>query len=101
MTNVYRIRPPHRFRAHGGPARGQIRRSDLAQPIASPRRAQSTRATIQNCISASADGALSFHRATTNSRMDTTALYEHYRAIAQGSPIPIVVYNMPAVGGWT
>ncbi|RUS28196.1 hypothetical protein BC938DRAFT_482184 [Jimgerdemannia flammicorona] len=38
MTNVYRIRPPHRFRAHGGPARGQIRRSDLAQPIASPRR---------------------------------------------------------------
>lgn len=59
---------------------------------------QSTRATIANCrraAQAGADAALVLPPFYFKSRMDTTALLAHYRAIADSSPLPIVIYNMP------
>lgn len=59
---------------------------------------QSSRATIENtCLAAGAgaDMALVLPPFYFRSRMDTRALIAHYRAIADNSPLPIVIYNMP------
>jgi len=59
---------------------------------------QSTRATIANChraAQAGADVALVLPPFYFKSRMNTTALLAHYRAIADSSPLPVVIYNMP------
>jgi 4-hydroxy-2-oxoglutarate aldolase len=63
---------------------------------------QSTRATIANCQQAAGSGAnaaLVLPPFYFKSRMDSLALIAHYRAIADKSPLPVVIYNMPASTG--
>jgi 4-hydroxy-2-oxoglutarate aldolase len=63
---------------------------------------QSTRATIANCKQAArtgADIALVLPPFYFKSRMDSRALIAHYRAIADNSALPVVIYNMPASTG--
>jgi 4-hydroxy-2-oxoglutarate aldolase len=63
---------------------------------------QSTRATIVNCQQAArsgADIALVLPPFYFKGRMDSRALIAHYRAIADNSPLPVVIYNMPASTG--
>src|SRR5579885_1975046 len=60
---------------------------------------QSTRASIANCRQAAASGAdmaLILPGFYFKSRMNNAALLAHYRAIADSSPLPVVIYNMPA-----
>lgn len=60
---------------------------------------QSTRATITNCRQAACSGAdiaLILPGFYFKSRMNNAALLAHYQAIADSSPLPIVIYNMPA-----
>jgi 4-hydroxy-2-oxoglutarate aldolase len=61
--------------------------------------ALSTRATITLCrqaAAAGADFALILPPAYYRGRMDAAALRGHFMAVADASPIPIVIYNMPA-----
>ena len=63
---------------------------------------QSTRATVANCQQAArsgADIALVLPPFYFKGRMDSRALIAHYRAIADNSPLPVVIYNMPASTG--
>src|SRR5207248_4902981 len=63
---------------------------------------QSTRATIANCQHAArsgADIALVLPPFYFKGRMDSRALIEHYHAVADNSPLPVVIYNMPASTG--
>lgn len=60
---------------------------------------QSTRATIKNCHSAAQAGgnyALVLSPFYFRGRMDERALLAHFRTVADASPIPVVLYNMPA-----
>src|SRR5258708_37034904 len=60
---------------------------------------QSTRATLENCqraARAGADLALVLPPFYFKGRMNESALLAHYRAIADSSPLPVVIYNMPA-----
>lgn len=60
---------------------------------------QSTRGTIINCqraASAGADIALVLPPFYYKGRMDRQSLLVHYLAVAENSPLPIVIYNMPA-----
>ena len=60
---------------------------------------QSTRATARNCELAArrgADVALVLPPFYYKSRMDGRALLAHYRSVADNSPLPLVIYNMPA-----
>lgn len=60
---------------------------------------QSTRATIANCQHAQRAGAnfaLVLPPSYFKGRMQEAALLAHYRAVADASPLPIVIYNMPA-----
>lgn len=60
---------------------------------------QSTRATIENCRAAAragADVALVLPPFYFKGRMNNQALLAHYRAVADASPLPVVIYNMPA-----
>ncbi|HLL80815.1 MAG TPA: dihydrodipicolinate synthase family protein, partial [Ktedonobacteraceae bacterium] len=60
---------------------------------------QSTRATIANCelaAGAGADFALVLPPFYFKGRMNSAVLLAHYRAIADASPLPVVIYNMPA-----
>jgi 4-hydroxy-2-oxoglutarate aldolase len=59
---------------------------------------QSTRATIVNCewaARAGADFALVLPPFYFRGRMDSRSLIAHYRAVADRSPLPILIYNMP------
>ena len=59
----------------------------------------STRSTIANCRSAAeygADIALVLPPFYFRSSMNTRTLIAHYRAVADASPLPILIYNMPA-----
>ncbi len=59
----------------------------------------STRSTIAHCRSTAqygADIALVIPPSYYRSSMTTAALLAHYRAVADASPIPVLVYNMPA-----
>ena len=59
----------------------------------------STRGTIANCRSAAeygADIALVLPPFYYRSSMTTQALIAHYHAVADASPIPLLIYNMPA-----
>jgi len=61
--------------------------------------ADSTRATIARCrlaAEAGADAALVLPPHHYRSQMTGLALRAHYRAVADASPIPVVIYNMPA-----
>jgi 4-hydroxy-2-oxoglutarate aldolase len=60
---------------------------------------QSTRATIANCQQAASSGAnaaLVLPPFYFKGRMDSPALTAHFRAVADSSSLPIVIYNMPA-----
>jgi dihydrodipicolinate synthase/N-acetylneuraminate lyase len=60
--------------------------------------ANSTRETIALCrlaAAASADVALVIPPHHYRSRMDSTALRGHYLAVADASPLPVMLYNMP------
>ncbi len=60
---------------------------------------QSTRATIANCqlaASAGADFALVLPPSYFKGRMNAQALLTHYQLVADASPLPLVLYNMPA-----
>ncbi|HET9999657.1 MAG TPA: dihydrodipicolinate synthase family protein, partial [Ktedonobacteraceae bacterium] len=60
---------------------------------------QSTRASIALCKQAAQAGAnfaLILPPSYFKGRMDNRALLAHYRAIADSSPLPVVIYNMPA-----
>ena len=60
---------------------------------------QSTRATVRNCEQAARAGAnvaLVLPPFYFKSRMDARTLIAHYRSIADASPLPLVIYNMPA-----
>lgn len=60
---------------------------------------QSTRATITNCRNARRAGAnfaLVLPPSYFKGRMHEPALLAHYRAIADASPLPVVIYNMPS-----
>lgn len=60
---------------------------------------QSTRVTIANCqraAGAGANAALVLPPFYYKGRMDARALLAHYRAVADASPLPVVIYNMPA-----
>lgn len=59
---------------------------------------QSTRATIENCQGAARAGgnyALVLPPFYFKGRMDERALLAYYRAVADASPLPVVLYNMP------
>src|SRR5260221_12568974 len=61
--------------------------------------ALSTRATLANCrvaAQAGADVALVLPPAHYRGAMTATALRGHYLAVADASPLPIAIYNMPA-----
>ena len=63
---------------------------------------QSTRATIANCKQAArsgADMALILPPFYFKGRMDSQSLIAHYIAVADDSPLPVVIYNMPASTG--
>lgn len=63
---------------------------------------QSTRATIAHCQQAAQYGAnfvLVLPPFYYKGRMDQRALLAHYRAIADASPLPLLIYNMPASTG--
>ena len=63
---------------------------------------QSTRTTIANCKQAArsgADMALVLPPFYFKGRMDSRSLIAHYRAVADNSPLPVVIYNMPASTG--
>ncbi len=63
---------------------------------------QSTRAAIANCQQAARSGAnaaLVLPPFYYKGRMDSHALIAHYRAVADDSPLPVVIYNMPASTG--
>ncbi len=60
---------------------------------------QSTIATIANCRQAAqsgADFALVLPPFYFRGRMNSAALLAHYRTVADQSPLPVVIYNMPA-----
>lgn len=59
---------------------------------------QATRRTIAHCqraAQAGADLALVLPPFYFKGRMDGQALLAHYRAVADASPLPLVIYNMP------
>src|SRR5947199_1774060 len=63
---------------------------------------QSTRATIANCQQAAGSGAdiaLVLPPFYFKGRMDSRSLIAHYRVVADNSPLPVVIYNMPASTG--
>ncbi len=60
---------------------------------------QSTRATIVNCQRAREAGAsfaLVLPPSYFKGRMQEVALLAHYRAVADASQLPVIIYNMPA-----
>lgn len=60
---------------------------------------EATRTTLEHCkraARAGADIALVLPPFYFKGRMDEQALLAHYRAIADASPLPLVLYNMPA-----
>lgn len=59
---------------------------------------QSTRATIENCrraAGAGADFVVVLPPSYFKGRMNEQALLAHYRAVADASPLPVIIYNMP------
>ncbi len=60
--------------------------------------AESTRLTIRRCVeakAAGADGALVVAPHYYSNAMNLEALRVHYRAVADESPLPVVLYNIP------
>jgi 4-hydroxy-2-oxoglutarate aldolase len=60
--------------------------------------AESTRQTLRRCVDAKAGGAdavLVVAPHYYSNAMSVEALRAHYRAVADGSPLPVVLYNIP------
>jgi 4-hydroxy-2-oxoglutarate aldolase len=79
--------------------RDVLRAMNMELPIIAGCGAQSTRQTLEYCQQAAtqgADFALVLPPAYYPGRMDERALHAHYRAVADGSPLPVIIYNMPA-----
>ncbi|HZU68012.1 MAG TPA: dihydrodipicolinate synthase family protein [Ktedonobacteraceae bacterium] len=73
--------------------------ADETIPILAGCGEQSTRTTIAYCHLAARAGAniaLVLPPFYFKSHMDSQALLAHYRTVADASPLPIVIYNMPA-----
>jgi 4-hydroxy-2-oxoglutarate aldolase len=71
-------------------------------PVLAGASAQSTRGTIALCEAAAQSGAaaaLVLPPSYFRSQMSQQALVRHYHAVADASPIPVVIYNMPASTG--
>jgi len=63
---------------------------------------QSTDQTIElsrKAANVGADAALVITPSYYRSRMTSEAMSRHYRSIAESSPIPVIIYNMPACTG--
>ncbi|GCE25614.1 dihydrodipicolinate synthase family protein [Dictyobacter alpinus] len=68
-------------------------------PVVAGCGAQSTRQTIAYCRQAAqygADFTLILPPSYYPRRMNDAALSNHYRAVADASPVPVLIYNMPA-----
>ncbi|GCE03985.1 dihydrodipicolinate synthase family protein [Dictyobacter aurantiacus] len=76
-----------------------VRGAEKPLPIIAGCGAQSTRQTIAYCEQAARYGA-SFALVLPPSyyprRMDDAALSAHYRTVADASPLPVLIYNMPS-----
>jgi 4-hydroxy-2-oxoglutarate aldolase len=71
-------------------------------PVLAGASAQSTRGTIALCAAAARSGAaaaLILPPSYFRGQMSNQALVRHYHAVADASPIPIVIYNMPTSTG--
>ena len=71
-------------------------------PVLAGASAQSTRGTVTLCEAAARSGAaaaLILPPSYFRSQMSMQALVRHYHAVADASPLPIVIYNMPASTG--
>lgn len=79
-------------------AREVVTKLDIATPIIAGCGDQSTRTTIAHCRQAArcgADVVLVLPPFYYRGRMDSQALIAHYRAVADSSPLPVLLYNMP------
>jgi 4-hydroxy-2-oxoglutarate aldolase len=79
-------------------AREIVEHSGNSLPLIAGCGAQSTRATIGYCrqaASSGADLALVLPPSYFRARMDSQALIAHYRTVADNSPLPVILYNMP------
>ncbi len=79
-------------------ARETVQGLERPLPIIAGCGAQATRATIVLCHQAAqygADFVLILPPSYYRGRMDSSALIAHYRAVADHSPLPVVIYNMP------
>ena len=80
----------------------QVIGEDSSMPLIAGCGAQSTRTTIAYCHLAArngADVALILPPFYYRSNMDKRALIAHFEMVAEQSPIPILIYNMPANTG--
>ena len=65
---------------------------------------ESTRATVAACVRAAANGAdVVLVRAPSffKNQMTNEALVAHYRAVADASPVPVMLYNVPGMAGFS
>ena len=65
---------------------------------------ESTRATVAACVRAAANGAdVVLVRAPSffKNQMTHDALVAHYRAVADASPVPVMLYNVPGMAGFS
>ena len=65
---------------------------------------ESTRATVAACVRAAANGAdIVLVRAPSffKNQMTHDALVNHYRAVADASPVPVMLYNVPGMAGFS
>lgn len=87
--------------------RGEVVRAirqaaSAALPVLVGASAQSTRGTLALCEAAARDGAaaaLVLPPSYFRGQMSMQALVRHYHTVAEASPVPIVIYNMPASTG--
>ncbi|WP_161975310.1 dihydrodipicolinate synthase family protein [Tengunoibacter tsumagoiensis] len=83
-------------------ARAEVALQSRTLPLIAGCGAQSTRLTgalCQQAADAGADFALILPPFYYRGQMTQTALYEHYQTVAEQSPLPILIYNMPACAG--
>lgn len=80
-------------------ARGSIPRDRLFLAGAGAESTQTSLSLARRAAELGADAAMIVTPHYYRSQMNSQNLINHYRVIADGSPIPIIVYNMPASTG--